>query len=229
MVENDEEASSVDGDRDEVDRILDESSHDEEEFQPYQEFRYASHHDTDEFKRSAAKTFLLLEKKPFVYFTMAIGYEEFDNILDTAPFKNTNKKELTDAFKPNKKSLQTEVKRRAHFLLMEHSNHGPGHPLYSNGRVQAPRPSQWRIGKLMDWLKNHTLVLDEEKDLAFLKNRIESYSQHLTTVLNQQSTRAQQDITRWAQQGWEGILPWIRLISILMKDEYREDYVNRCR
>ena len=89
-----------------------------------------------------------------------------------------------------------------------------------------PKPSQWNGDRLNEFLNTHTLELDP-KDRNFLDARITAYGNNLSLALKRHERRAQADLTIWSQDGWEGLVPCVRLIHIVLSDELRTAFVER--
>lgn len=47
---------------------------------------------------------------------MAIGGEEYDEMLEKAPFSETKKKKHTNHFRPTNQMMMDEVQKQAHFI-----------------------------------------------------------------------------------------------------------------
>ena len=196
-------------------------------------FQYDSPHGNDDFARSVAKHwFQKTNKKPVTYFTMSIGNEKYQTILESPPFASTKKKEFTTDFKPTRKSLVNEIARRAHFLIKENeSSVGPGHPFFScEKRLRKPRPAQWTIPRMIHWLQTNVLSLND-KDVEFLDEKINSYKNKLTRALQKQEraaerAAAQDKPRRQAKHG--GRVPGARppVDTIVIDHSLRDDNVR---
>jgi hypothetical protein len=76
----------------------------------------------------------------------------------------------------------------------------------------------------MDFLENKTIKL-QQLDVAFIHSQIYLYSLFLTCELD--SNKLKPDSTAWDNGSWEGIVPNVRLIEIVLSDEFRLDFVHQ--
>ena len=148
---------------------------------------YSSSFDSEEFKRSFALNYELKEK-PKVLFAMALGFPEFDGILDRPPISTIKRKELNDQYIPKAEDYKNEIKRRAHYFMndVEESNYYTEqlkrpHPLKTKrSSIVLPQPNQWLNTQLKKWLTERPLNPDD-KDVKFLRYQIKRALDFLTS------------------------------------------------
>jgi hypothetical protein len=149
-------------------------------------------------------------------------------LTDKPPFTQTKQKVHTQVFKPPNSVLAKEVVRRAHFLYHDdkYDKKDENHPLYNvnKKRTIMPKPSGYTREQLMDFLESKTIKL-ESIDTAFMWAHIYLYSKSLSREINKQNLKP--DATSWDPGGWEGIVPYVRLIEIALSDEFRVDFLRR--
>jgi hypothetical protein len=189
-------------------------------------FLYSHPHDTEDNIHSAAGVYLRRNNDMTLVFTMAIGIAEFSGITEKEPFTLTNKKPHTKVFNPTREMLQQEIVRRGHFIGNRKYAKVEQNPLAKSGKIEFPRPKAWLVEKCLDWLKNpkHALTY-KEVDYIFLRTQIELYTEFLRRDLSRKNNKP--DETSWDRSGWEGIVPNIRLIEIILSDDLRIDFLHR--
>jgi len=151
---------------------------------------YDSPSDSEEFKRSAAATFLLRNHRPRTILAMALGMEEFNALLDHPPFTLVKKKDMMEDHIPRAEDYRFEIKRRAHFFMNmdEEVDYytkalGRKNPLENmRGIVAVPQPNQWKLQQLKNWLMERPLK-PNPKDSAFLRDVIKQLLDTLNSVL----------------------------------------------
>jgi hypothetical protein len=192
----------------------------------YDRFIYTHLKDTSNMKYSAAANFLFREKSLSVVFAMAIGHENFRQLLKHDVFNKTKQKKYTAVFSPSNSILAAEVVRRGHFLFHGDFPKLEDNPLYNpnSKQIRMPKPSGWSREDLMNFLEKKTIKL-ESMDVAFIHSQIYLYSLFLSRELSTQKLKP--DLTSWDRGSWEGIVPNVRLIEIALSDELREDFINR--
>jgi len=148
---------------------------------------YVSGFDSEEFKRSFALNYEL-KKKPKVLFAMALGFPEFDGILDRPPISTIKRKELNDQYIPKAEDYKNEIKRRAHYFMndSDESNYYTEqlkrpHPLKTKrSSIVLPQPNQWLNTQLKKWLTERPLN-PSDKDVKFLRYQIKRALDFLTS------------------------------------------------
>lgn len=148
---------------------------------------YVSSFDSNEFKRSFALNYTM-KKKPKVLFAMALGFPEFDGILDRPPISTIKRKELNDQYVPKAEDYKNEIKRRAHYFMNdnEESNYYTDqlkrpHPLKTKrSSIVLPQPNQWLNTQLKKWLTKRPLN-PNDNDVRFLRFQIKRALDFLTS------------------------------------------------
>lgn len=148
---------------------------------------YESSFDSEEFKRSFASNYEL-KKKPKVLFAMALGFPEFDGILDRPPISTIKRKELNDQYIPKAEDYKNEIKRRAHYFMNDaaESNYYTEqlkrpHPLKTKrSSIVLPQPNQWLNTQLKKWLTERPLN-PNDNDVKFLRYQIKRALDFLTS------------------------------------------------
>jgi hypothetical protein len=188
--------------------------------------QYVDEFDTEDYHRSVVLTHKKYDNCYGALFAMVIGVPEYDKMLDNPPFSETKKKVYTKDFRPSNLMLMEEVQRRVHFLSKLNYDPEEDNPFLKNKKIILPKPTQWGHDKLMKWLKEHLLMWNM-KDFAYMKHNIGIYKKKLEIVLLKKGSQFNLDETAWARTGWDGILPNVRLISIITSDELKEAFINR--
>jgi hypothetical protein len=227
-----------------LEQIADEENHssilpDQEESQPespsfcelvstgrFDRFQYSHAKDTTDLKYSAAENFLVREKSLSVIFAMAIGHENFQLLINKHPFKETKQRTYTQVFRPANAILSAEVVRRAHFIFHGEYKKVEDNPLYNPNtkQIRMPKPAGWSRQDLLNFLESKTIKLGT-MDVAFIHSQIFLYSVFLTRELKTQELKP--EATSWDRGSWEGIVPNVRLIEIVLSDDFRLDFINR--
>ena len=148
---------------------------------------YVSSFDSNEFKRSFALNYKM-KKKPKVLFAMALGFPEFDGILDRPPISTIKRKELNDQYVPKAEDYKNEIKRRAHYFMndSEESSYYTEqlkrpHPLKTKrSSIVLPQPNQWLNTQLKRWLTERPLN-PNDNDVRFLRYQIKRALDFLTS------------------------------------------------
>jgi len=148
---------------------------------------YVSSFDSNEFKRSFALNYNM-KKKPKVLFAMALGFPEFDGILDRPPISTIKRKELNDQYVPKAEDYKNEIKRRAHYFMndSEESSYYTdqlkrSHPLKTKrSSIVLPQPNQWLNTQLKKWLTERPLN-PSDNDVRFLRYQIKRALDFLTS------------------------------------------------
>jgi hypothetical protein len=148
---------------------------------------YDSGFDSSEFKRSFALNYKM-KKKPKVLFAMALGFPEFDGILDRPPISTIKRKELNDQYVPKAEDYKNEIKRRAHYFMndSEESNYYTdqlkrSHPLKTKrSSIVLPQPNQWLNTQLKKWLTERPMN-PSDNDVRFLRYQIKRALDFLTS------------------------------------------------
>ena len=148
---------------------------------------YTSSFDSNEFKRSFALNYKM-KKKPKVLFAMALGFPEFDGILDRPPISTIKRKELNDQYVPKAEDYKNEIKRRAHYFMndSEESSYYTDqlkrpHPLKTKrSSIVLPQPNQWLNTQLKKWLTERPLN-PNDNDVRFLRYQIKRALDYLTS------------------------------------------------
>jgi len=148
---------------------------------------YESSYDSSEFKRSFALNYNM-KKKPKVLFAMALGFPEFDGILDRPPISTIKRKELNDQYVPKAEDYKNEIKRRAHYFMNdgEESSYYTDqlkrpHPLKTKrSSIVLPQPNQWLNTQLKKWLTERPLN-PNDNDVRFLRYQIKRALDFLTS------------------------------------------------
>jgi hypothetical protein len=148
---------------------------------------YESSYDSSEFKRSFALNYNM-KKKPKVLFAMALGFPEFDGILDRPPVSTIKRKELNDQYVPKAEDYKNEIKRRAHYFMNdgEESSYYTDqlkrpHPLKTKrSSIVLPQPNQWLNTQLKKWLTERPLN-PNDNDVRFLRYQIKRALDFLTS------------------------------------------------
>ena len=186
---------------------------------------YDDYVDSEEFFRSVVKNHQKHDNSTGVLFCMALGFPEYDRMLENPPFSETRKKQYTKHFRPSNQMMMHEVQRRA-FFIAELGEQDATNPFMRHGKIVLPKPAQWSREKLIKWLKENLLEW-KLSDMAYMQHHINAYKRLLIKTLNQKKYKLQQDETIWARAGWDGIIPNIRLINIVTSDELKESFVHR--
>jgi len=160
---------------------------DEIETAPYM---YSSDPDSEEFKLSAAGTFLLKGGQPRILFTLAQGIPELQSMVVNSTYNLVKRKEVTEDFMPRAEDYRYEIKRRAHFFMNmeDHANYYTQELKVKNplenlrGIVTLPQPAQWKVHALKAWLAERPLKPDQ-RDLDFLTNAIKKCTDALTEAV----------------------------------------------
>ncbi|KAL3922411.1 MAG: hypothetical protein SGILL_002217, partial [Bacillariaceae sp.] len=159
---------------------------------------YASVGDSDEYKLSAAETFLLRGSKPRVLFALALGVAELQTMVESATFNLVKRKEVTEDYVPRAEDYRYEIKRRAHcFMNIEDqvayyvADLKIKNPLENmRGVVSLPQPNQWKLQALKSWLVDRPLKPDS-KDLDFLKAAIQKCMDALSEAVSKDPSLTQ--------------------------------------
>ncbi|KAG7373139.1 hypothetical protein IV203_033863 [Nitzschia inconspicua] len=159
---------------------------------------YTSAADSDEYKLSAAETFLLRGSKPRVLFALALGVPELQAMVESATFNLVKRKEVTEDYVPRAEDYRYEIKRRAHCFMnaedqvMYYVNElKMKNPLENmRGVVSLPQPNQWKLQALKSWLIERPLKPDP-KDSDFLKGAIEKCMEALSEAVTKDPTLSQ--------------------------------------
>lgn len=177
---------------------------------PTDPYLYTSVADTDEFKRSAAMTYIKMDSKARVVIAMALGMIEYQGLLDRPPFSIAKRRELTDDFMPRAEDYRFEIKRRAHFFM--HSEDEAlfftrdlmkKHPLENmRGVVSTPQPNQWKIQALRGWLSERPLKPNKQ-DSAFIRDSIQKVLNSLMVVLDREKVKTEDPALKKARK-----MPW---------------------
>jgi hypothetical protein len=81
-----------------------------------------------------------------------------------------------------------------------------------------PKPSRYTREQLMEFfLQNKTIKL-QSMDLAYIWAQIFLYSRSLTQEIDSKNLKP--DTTSWDRGSWDGIVPNVRLIEIVLSDEF---------
>lgn len=171
--------------------------------------------DTEDYKRSVVLTHQKFDNSYGVLFAMIMGVPEYDTMLVNPPFSDTKKKVYTKDYRPTAPLMIFEVNRRSHYLINEEFG----------GLTILPKPTQWGRDKLIKWLKEHVLNWTL-KDVTYIKHHIGLYKKKLATALQKKKFTFLLDETVWAKSGWDGIVPNVRLISIITSDDLKEAFIN---
>jgi hypothetical protein len=159
---------------------------------------YSSTADSDEYKLSAAETYLLRGSKPRVLFALALGIPELQTMVESATFNLVKRKEVTEDYVPRAEDYRYEIKRRAHcFMNAEDQvtyyvqDLKIKNPLENmRGVVSLPQPNQWKLQALKSWLIERPLKPDD-KDSEFLKDAIQQCMDALTDAVSKDPTLTQ--------------------------------------
>jgi len=151
---------------------------------------YSNVADTEEFKRSAAATFLQREQKPRVLLAVALGMPQFKGIFEKAPFALIKRKDLSEDFIPRAEDFRFEIKRRAHFFMnVDEELHyytrdlKKKNPLENmRGIVAIPQPNQWKLHALKAWLAERPMKPHPQDD-AFLKETVSKFVDALNQLI----------------------------------------------
>jgi hypothetical protein len=157
---------------------------------------------------------------------MAIGHKEFLRLTEKYPFTETKQRCYKQVFSPPNAILSAEVIRRAHFIFHEEFGKVEDNPLYNENtkQLRMPKPAGWSRQDLLTFLQNKTIKLGS-MDIAFIHSQIYLYSVFLTRELKSQELKP--EATSWDRGSWEGIVPNVRLIEIVLSDDFREDFIHR--
>ena len=114
--------------------------------------------------------------------------------------------------KPNAADYKAEVTRRYHLLNL------------SAVGVKDPRPKQWTLSRLLEWLKLHPLR--DASDVQFLQETVKNRKVVAERVVAQ---RANDKVVHdKAEKNWYGPLPILRLLCCLTdNDAIRRAYLTR--
>jgi hypothetical protein len=155
---------------------------------------------------------------------MAIGYANFLLLTEKAPFSKTKSKNRTQIFKPPNAVLAKEVMRRAHFIFHGTYEKPDDNPLFNKVSKQLcmPKPTGWSRKELVTFLKEKTIKL-QPMDVAFIHSQIFLYSLFLSREMNTQKLKPES--TSWDCGCWEGIIPNMRLIEIVLSDKFQQDFI----
>ncbi len=148
---------------------------------------YESTFDSSEFYRSFALNYKM-KKKPKVLFAMALGFPEFDGILDRPPISTIKRKELNDQYVPKAEDYKNEIKRRAHYFMNDSAESSyytdqlkRAHPLKTKrSSIVLPQPNQWLNTQLKKWLTERPLN-PNDNDVRFLRYQIKRALDFLTS------------------------------------------------
>jgi hypothetical protein len=157
---------------------------------------------------------------------MAIGHGNFRQLLEQEVFTKTKQKKYTAVFSPSNAILAAEIVRRSHFMFHDEYKQVEDNPLYNpnSKQIRMPKPSGWSRGELISTLEKKTIKLDT-MDVAFIHSQIYLYSLYLSCNLSTQNLKPES--TSWDRGSWEGIVPNVRLIEIVLSDEFRNDFIHR--
>jgi hypothetical protein len=161
-------------------------------------YLYLSPGDSDEYKLSAAETFLLRGSKPRVLFSLALGVPELQAMVESATFNLVKRKEVTEDYVPRAEDYRYEIKRRAHcFMNMDDQvsyyvqDLKMKNPLENmRGVVSLPQPNQWKLQALKSWLVERPLKPDT-RDLEFLRNAIQKCMDALSEAVTKDPSLTQ--------------------------------------
>jgi hypothetical protein len=192
----------------------------------FERFQYSHAKDTTDLKYSAAENFLVRGKSLSIIFAMAIGHKNFHLLINKYPFKETKQRNYTQVFRPPNAILSAEVVRHAHFLFHAEYKKVEENPLYNPSTKQLcmPKPAGWSRQELLNFLEKKTIKL-ESMDDTFIHSQIYLYSVFLTRELKTQELKP--DSTSWDWASWEGIVPNMRLIEIVLSDDFRNDFIHQ--
>jgi hypothetical protein len=192
----------------------------------FDRFQYTHPKDTDVHKYSAAENFIVNDESLSVVFAMAIGHANFLSLTDQAPFTETKSKNHTQIFKPPNAILAKEVMRRAHFLFNCTYEKPDDNPLFNkvSKQLRMPKPTGWSRKELLTFLQEKTIKL-QDMDVAFIHSQIFLYKLFLEREMKSQNLKP--DSTSWDRGGWEGIVANVRLIEIVLCDDFRQDFIHR--
>ena len=180
-----------------------------------------------ELQRSMASQFLVNNCKLPTMFCMLMGYPNFNNIHDQAPFCNA-KPQLKSTWKVVNDNMKTEIHLRSYFLLKE-LPHDDNHPLKKRAGCKIPKTRQWKKNDLLSFLQNKTLNIDTQlMDSCFIKwwvGRFKAYVEHAALEAD---TKIQSTQTIWSAKGWtQGLVPNLRLIEIVLGEHTLEAFIGR--
>ena len=114
--------------------------------------------------------------------------------------------------KPNAADYKAEVTRRYHVLNLS----GVG--------MKDPRPNQWRLDRLLEWLKLHPLR--DASDVEFLQETVKNRKVVAERVVAQRAN--DKEVHDKAEKAWYGPLPILRLLCCLTdNDAIRRAYLTR--
>jgi hypothetical protein len=181
--------------------------------------------DTEEYYRSVVRNHDKHNNSYSSLFAMALGFTEYDKMVEGFPFSETKKKKFTKHFRPSNQLMMFEVQRRAHFLSKLESDK-EDNPFLKNGKLILPKPSQWSREKLIKWLKENILPW-KQSDMVYMKHNVGVYKFLLSNSLKRKKNQFQLDESIWARSGWDGIVPNIRLIQIITSDDLKQSFINR--
>jgi hypothetical protein len=102
--------------------------------------------------------------------------------------------------KPNSREYKEEIERR---LAISVSYSGNNHPR------SKPRPKQWTMQKVLEWLDNNPVT--NEEDVTFLTQKVTEHK----TIVEEAATVARNDAEQLERQ-WSGKNPYLRLIHALV-------------
>ena len=162
------------------------------------DYVYSTTADSDEYKLSAAETFISRGGKPRVLFTLAVGIPELQKMVESATFSLVKRKEVTEDYVPRAEDFRYEIKRRAHiFMNMEEQQNyytqelKTKHPLENmRGVVSMPQPNQWKLQALKAWLVERPLK-PNQTDIDFLKSAIKKCMDALSEAVSKDPTLSQ--------------------------------------
>jgi hypothetical protein len=147
-----------------------------------QKLSYSDYLDTEDFVRSLVENHIKHGSSTPVLFTMALGFPEYDKMLENPPFSETRKKQFTKHFRPTNQMMMHEVQRRAHFIAELTPDDEPN-PFKKFGKIVLPKPAQWSREKLIKWLKENLLEW-KLSDLAYMQQHIGAYKTLLRKTLH---------------------------------------------
>jgi hypothetical protein len=150
-----------------------------------------------------------------------IRHKNLLRLTDAAPFTTTKQKIHTQVFKLPNSVLAKEVICCAHFIYHNKTyEKKEDNPLYNPNkkRIMMPKPSRYTREQLMEFfLQNKTIKL-QSMDLAYIWAQIFLYSRSLTQEIDSKNLKP--DTTSWDRGSWDGIVPNVRLIEIVLSDEF---------
>lgn len=166
----------------------------------------------------------LVSKVPAWVFAMSIGIQQHAGVLDKDPFKDApakNKKK----FRLTASILRDEVVRRSFYLQREK----PADIVFKETRGLPPKPRQWKMDRLVNWLEDPDHVIATGEDCIFVTTFIEMYSKKLTEVIKlaQDLQETAEGSCYWNRRNFSGLSHRVRLLEIMLDDEHRELFLLR--